>query len=77
MASARPAPHHEPRTDPIEGRSMKWLAKRRFNHVDAIGLIAATSLIGSGHMVAGVMVGVLFVVLGVAVEMVAFGKEEA
>lgn len=52
---------------------MKWLATRKFNQVDAIGLIAATNLCTDGHVAAGVLTGVLFLVLGVAIEMVAFG----
>jgi hypothetical protein len=53
---------------------MKWLARRRFNHIDVTGVIVCVSLVNAGHFAAGLAVWIGSAVVSVLVEQAAYAK---
>lgn len=50
------------------GKVIKWLALRRFNHIDAIGLLVLTRLWSNDHVWTGIIFALGIGIISIALE---------
>lgn len=53
---------------------MKWLARRRFNHVDVVGILLTFGLFNAGFWMSAVACWIGFLILSIIVENAAYAK---